>query len=217
MGASYHAIVIGGGHNGLVAGSYLARSGARTVVLEARSKVGGAVDTSAPFADHPEIKVSTYSYVMSLMPAFLIEQLELTKHGYHVTPFGPTTRRSPTGARSRSTATTRRRPTSPSRSSRSRTPRRCRRTRRGCTASPRSSARCCTRCRRTLARSRSATCSAVEGGVDDALARHARGRRRDAPVHDEPVRAARPLVRVRRPRPGQQRHHLCREAGTRIA
>ena len=89
MGASYHAIVIGGGHNGLVAGSYLARSGARTVVLEARSKVGGAVDTSAPFADHPEIKVSTYSYVMSLMPAFLIEQLELAKHGYHVTPFGP--------------------------------------------------------------------------------------------------------------------------------
>ena len=89
MGASYHAIVIGGGHNGLVAGSYLARSGARTVVLEARSKVGGAVDTSAPFADHPEIKVSTYSYVMSLMPAFLIEQLDLAKHGYHVTPFGP--------------------------------------------------------------------------------------------------------------------------------
>ena len=43
----YNAIVIGGGHNGLVAGAYLAKAGARTVVLEARSKTGGAVDTSA--------------------------------------------------------------------------------------------------------------------------------------------------------------------------
>ena len=51
--------------------------------------MGGAVDTSAPFADHPEIKVSTYSYVMSLMPAFLIEELQLAEHGYQVTPFGP--------------------------------------------------------------------------------------------------------------------------------
>ena len=89
MADPYHAIVVGGGHNGLVAGSFLARSGARTVVLEARSKVGGAVDTSAPFPDHPDIKVSTYSYVMSLMPAFIVDQLELTKHGYRVTPFGP--------------------------------------------------------------------------------------------------------------------------------
>ena len=85
----YHAIVIGGGHNGLVAGAYFARAGARTVVLESRSKVGGALDTSAPFPDHPEIKVSTYSYVMSLMPAFIIEELGLQRHGYRVTPFGP--------------------------------------------------------------------------------------------------------------------------------
>ncbi|HET6712841.1 MAG TPA: NAD(P)/FAD-dependent oxidoreductase [Actinomycetota bacterium] len=89
MAGSYHAIVVGGGHNGLVAGAYLAKAGAQTVVLEARSKVGGAVDTSAPFPNHPEISVSTYSYVMSLMPAFIIEELGLTRHGYHVTPFGP--------------------------------------------------------------------------------------------------------------------------------
>jgi phytoene dehydrogenase-like protein len=89
MGDSYHAIVVGGGHNGLVAGAYFAKAGARTVVLEARNKVGGAVDTSAPFPDHPEIKVSTYSYVMSLMPAFIIEELGLEAHGYRVTPFGP--------------------------------------------------------------------------------------------------------------------------------
>ena len=64
----YDAIIIGGGHNGLVSGAFFAREGRRTVVLEVRSKTGGAADTSAPFPDHPEIKVSTYSYVMSLMP-----------------------------------------------------------------------------------------------------------------------------------------------------
>jgi phytoene dehydrogenase-like protein len=89
MADPYHAIVIGGGHNGLVAGAYLAKAGARAVVLEAREKVGGAVDTSAPFPEHPEIKVSTYSYVMSLMPPFIIEDLDLARHGYRVTPFGP--------------------------------------------------------------------------------------------------------------------------------
>ena len=61
---TYDAIVIGGGHNGLTAGAYLARHGARTVVLEARHKTGGAADTSAPFPDHPDINVTTYSYVM---------------------------------------------------------------------------------------------------------------------------------------------------------
>jgi phytoene dehydrogenase-like protein len=85
----YDAIVIGGGHNGLVSGAYFARAGARTVVLEGRHKVGGAADTSAPFFDHPEIKVSTYSYVMSLMPPTIIRELKLKDHGYHVTPFGP--------------------------------------------------------------------------------------------------------------------------------
>ena len=85
----YDAIIIGGGHNGLVSGAYFAREGARTVVLEARDKTGGAADTSAPFADHPDINVTTYSYVMSLMPPTIIRELRLKQFGYDVTPFGP--------------------------------------------------------------------------------------------------------------------------------
>ncbi|HET9671848.1 MAG TPA: NAD(P)/FAD-dependent oxidoreductase [Actinomycetota bacterium] len=86
---TYDVIVIGGGHNGLTAAAYFARHGARTVVLEGRHKTGGAADTSAPFPDHPDIKVTTYSYVMSLMPPTIINELKLKHHGYDVTPFGP--------------------------------------------------------------------------------------------------------------------------------
>jgi phytoene dehydrogenase-like protein len=89
MANTYDAIIIGGGHNGLTSGAYFAREGAHTVVLEARGKTGGAADTSAPFPDHPEINVTTYSYVMSLMPPSIIRDLNLKKHGYDVTPFGP--------------------------------------------------------------------------------------------------------------------------------
>ena len=86
---SYDAIVIGGGHNGLVAGAYLAKAGARAVVLEARHKVGGAAATDSPWPEAPEFKVTTYSYVMSLMPDTIIRDLDLKRHGYRVFPLGP--------------------------------------------------------------------------------------------------------------------------------
>lgn len=89
MAGDYDAIVIGGGHNGLIAGAYLAGDDNRTVVLEARDKTGGAADTSAPWDDHPELKVTTYSYVMSLMPPRILADLELERHGYKVFPMGP--------------------------------------------------------------------------------------------------------------------------------
>ena len=81
--------MVGGGHNGLVAAAYLARSGARTVVLESRSTTGGAATTEAPWPEAPDIKVTRLSYVMSLMPPTIIDDLQLTRHGYRVHPMGP--------------------------------------------------------------------------------------------------------------------------------
>src|SRR6478735_12450193 len=89
MGSSYDAIVIGGGHNGLVAAAYLARSGARTVVLESRYKTGGAATTEQPWEDAPHLRVTRLSYVMSLMPPTIVRELNLERHGYKIHPMGP--------------------------------------------------------------------------------------------------------------------------------
>ena len=89
MANVYDAVVIGGGHNGLIAGAYLARSGAKTVVLEAHRKVGGAAATEAPWPEAPQFKVTKYSYVMSLMPDTILKDLKMAEHGYKVFPMGP--------------------------------------------------------------------------------------------------------------------------------
>src|SRR5205085_10903695 len=87
--ADYGAIVGGRGDNGLGAAAYLARSGARTLVLEARPKTGGAATTEAPWPDAPEFRVTRLSYVMSLLPPTIINDLQLHKHGYKIFPMGP--------------------------------------------------------------------------------------------------------------------------------
>jgi phytoene dehydrogenase-like protein len=89
MAESFDCIVVGGGHNGLVAAAYLARSGARTLVLEARDHPGGAATTEAPWPEAPEFRVTRLSYVMSLMPPTIINDLDLARHGYKIFPMGP--------------------------------------------------------------------------------------------------------------------------------
>jgi phytoene dehydrogenase-like protein len=81
------AIVIGGGHNGLVAAAYLARSGLDTLVCERRDVTGGAAVSEHPFG--PGYTVTSLSYVVSLLPPDLVRDLRLEQHGYHVYPQAP--------------------------------------------------------------------------------------------------------------------------------
>jgi phytoene dehydrogenase-like protein len=87
MTAEYDAVIVGGGHNGLVAAAYLARNGLRTLVCERRPIVGGAAVSEHPFG--PEYTVTSLSYVVSLLPPRLVRDLRLDRHGYHVYPQGP--------------------------------------------------------------------------------------------------------------------------------
>src|ERR1700689_1673111 len=86
---SYDAIVVGGGHKGLVAGAGLDKNSAKTLVLEARGTTGGPPTTEAPWPDAPEFRVTRLSYVMSLLPATIMNDLQLERHGYKIFPMGP--------------------------------------------------------------------------------------------------------------------------------
>jgi phytoene dehydrogenase-like protein len=87
MAGARDAVIIGGGHNGLVAAAYLARSGLDTLVCERRDVVGGAAVSEHPFG--PEYTVTSLSYVVSLLPPSLVRDLRLASFGYHVYPQGP--------------------------------------------------------------------------------------------------------------------------------
>ncbi|MFY9889219.1 MAG: NAD(P)/FAD-dependent oxidoreductase [Streptosporangiaceae bacterium] len=87
MAASRDVVIIGGGHNGLVAAAYLARAGLSVLVCERRDIVGGAAVSEHPFG--PDYTVTSLSYVVSLLPHDLVSDLRLVSHGYHVYPQGP--------------------------------------------------------------------------------------------------------------------------------
>src|SRR6478752_2219818 len=87
LGERYDAIVIGGGHNGLTAAAYLAKSGLRTVVLERRHVLGGAAVTEEVF---PGFRFSVASYVVSLLRPEIIRELELPRHGLRILPLDGT-------------------------------------------------------------------------------------------------------------------------------
>jgi phytoene dehydrogenase-like protein len=90
----YDAIVIGGGHNGLVAAAYLARAGKSVLVLERRHLVGGAAVTEEIF---PGYKFSVFSYVVSLLRPEIIRDLDLPGHGLQVLPLESTLTPLPNG------------------------------------------------------------------------------------------------------------------------
>jgi len=76
---TYDAIVVGGGHNGLVNAAYLAKSGLRTLVLERRHLVGGAAITEEL---RPGFSFTTFSYALSLLRPEIVQDLDLVKHGF---------------------------------------------------------------------------------------------------------------------------------------
>ena len=83
----YDAIIVGGGHNGLVCAAYLARAGRRVLVLERREQVGGAAAREEVF---PGFRFSVFSYVVSLLRPEIIRELDLPRHGLHVLPLEST-------------------------------------------------------------------------------------------------------------------------------
>jgi phytoene dehydrogenase-like protein len=84
---TYDAIIIGGGHNGLIHAAYLARAGKKVVVLERRHLVGGAAVTEEII---PGFRFTEFSYVVSLLRPEIIRDLELPKHGLAILPLPST-------------------------------------------------------------------------------------------------------------------------------
>jgi phytoene dehydrogenase-like protein len=78
---AWDAVIIGGGHNGLVCAAYLARAGKRVLVLERRAVVGGAAVTEE---FHPGFRNSVAAYTVSLLNPKVIADMHLAAHGLRI-------------------------------------------------------------------------------------------------------------------------------------
>ncbi|WP_292705289.1 FAD-dependent oxidoreductase, partial [Microbacterium sp. SCN 71-17] len=72
----YDVVIVGGGHNALVAAAYLARAGRSVVILERQDAVGGAAVSERPWPG-VDARLSRYSYLVSLLPQKIIDDLDL--------------------------------------------------------------------------------------------------------------------------------------------
>ena len=79
----YDAVIVGGGHNGLVASFYLAKAGMKTLVLERRDFVGGAAITEELF---PGYSVPSCSYICYLLQPRIIDDMDLREYGFEILP-----------------------------------------------------------------------------------------------------------------------------------
>ena len=84
--SNFDVVIIGGGHNGLVAAAYLARAHKKVCVLERRSVLGGAATTEELW---PGYRVSTAAYVISLFLPQIIRDLRLSQYGLKILPRNP--------------------------------------------------------------------------------------------------------------------------------
>ena len=82
----YDAVIIGGGHNGLVCGAYLAKAGKKVCIVERRDVLGGAACTEELW---PGFKVSPCAYVISLFQRQIVKDLRLKEHGLRILPRTP--------------------------------------------------------------------------------------------------------------------------------
>jgi phytoene dehydrogenase-like protein len=76
---NYDAIIVGGGHNGLTNGAYLAKAGLKVLIIERRHLVGGAAITEELY---PGFSFTTFSYALSLLRPDIVHELDLVKHGF---------------------------------------------------------------------------------------------------------------------------------------
>jgi phytoene dehydrogenase-like protein len=80
---NWDVIVVGAGHNGLACAAYLARAGQRVLVIESRTRVGGACTIEEPF---PGVRMSPCAYLAGLLHPLVVEELDLPRRGFTWTP-----------------------------------------------------------------------------------------------------------------------------------